>query len=104
MSHAGATAPELAATYIVECYTPGVTRTDVMAAAARARAASGDLRAMGRDVEYMSALLMPGDEVVFHLFRAGGAEAVHEASTRANLGFERVIELMVVDEREEMAQ
>jgi hypothetical protein len=76
-----------ALTFVVECYSPAVSREAVQAAGARARTATAELGA-----EYLGALLVPGDEVVFHLFAAGSAEVVREASTRAGVDFERVLE------------
>jgi len=86
---------DAAATYLVECFAPGVTGADVMAAAQRVRAAAAGLHRSGTPVEYIGALLMPIDEVVFHMFRSADGEAVREASSRAALGFERVLETVL---------
>lgn len=87
------------ATYLVECFTPGVTRADVIAAAERAGAASAGLSASGTAIEYVGALFMPVDEVVFHMFRSESREAVRDASDRAALGFERVLDSVVINAR-----
>jgi hypothetical protein len=78
-------------TYLVECFVPGIERTDVVAAAERVSAASAVARAAGGAIEYVAALLMPADEVVFHLFRSASADAVREACARAELPYERVL-------------
>ena len=83
-------------TYAVECYEPGVQRATVEKAADRARAAAAALRAEGRPVEHIDTLLMPEDEIVFHLFAADAADTVREASARAEVAFERVLEVVSV--------
>lgn len=62
--------------------------------------AAAGLRAEGRDVEYLRAILVPGDEIVFHVLSAGDAEDVREASRRADVEFERVVESVAVDARD----
>jgi hypothetical protein len=79
-------------TYVVECYSPAIDRGAVESTGQRAIAAAAELREEGRGVEYRGALLVPGDEVVFHLFTAGSLSAVREASLRAGVDFERVLE------------
>jgi hypothetical protein len=83
--------------FLVECFVPGVQRRDVEAAAMRARAATRDLQADGRVIEYVSAILLPSDEVVLHLFRADSREVVRVASERAQVVFERMTDAVVVD-------
>ena len=82
----------MGSTYLVECYTPGVRGKDVETAGARVLAATADLRRQGLAIEYVGALFVPVDEIVFHVFSSESAEAVREASTRAKVGFERVVE------------
>src|SRR5205823_9679543 len=79
-------------TYLVECYSPGIERAEVEFAGDRARTASAELREEGRKVEYVGAILVPGDEVVFHVFASESAATVHEASVRASFAYERVVE------------
>ena len=83
-------------TYVVECYSPAIDRQTVEGSATRATAAAADLRSRGRPVDYVGALLVPGDEVVFHLFAARSAGAVREASLQAGVEFERVVESIPV--------
>jgi hypothetical protein len=85
--------------FLVECYWPGVDRAAVEAAAVRAGAAARALRVDGTPVEYVSALLVAGDDVVFHVYRAPDADAVRVASERADLPFERVVECVEVEDR-----
>jgi hypothetical protein len=77
--------------FLVECYLPGVQQADVESAATRAEAASADLRSDGRSVTYGGAILVPGDEVVLHLFNSDSEDAVRQASERAALPFERIL-------------
>jgi hypothetical protein len=86
------TTNEVTHTYLVECYSPGIGRADVEAAAGRAVEASAALRSEGCTVEYVGALLVPADEVVFHVFASASLGEVREASARAAVSFERVVE------------
>jgi hypothetical protein len=83
-------------TYLVECYSPGIAREEVESAAARALDASEAMRGEGRCVEYVGALLVPADEVVFHVFASTSPGAVREASSRAAVRFDRVVESVAV--------
>jgi len=85
-----------AQTWAVECYLPGIDQRTVERAGGRAAVAAEQLGSSAEPVEYVGALLVPGDEVVFHLFTAGSADPVREASTRAGIEFERVLESVPV--------
>jgi hypothetical protein len=83
-------------TYLVECYKPELERAEVESATDRALAASAELRCEARKVEYVGAILVPEDEVVFHVFTADCADTVREASMRAFVQYERVVESVPV--------
>ena len=83
-------------TYLVECYSPGIARKDVESAGRRASDASAALRGEGCRVDYVGAILVPADEVVFHVFDSACLGAVREASVRAEVPFERVVESVAV--------
>jgi hypothetical protein len=83
-------------TYLVECYEPGVDDVAVAAAGARARVACAETGADNGSVEYLGALLVAEDEVVFHVFKARDAETVRHASRQAGLRFERVVESVTI--------
>lgn len=83
-------------TYLVECYVPGIDKRTIEAAAERARAAALALRGEGVDVQYVNAILVPDDDVVFHVFSGQGPEMVAEASLRAEIPFERIVESVAV--------
>jgi hypothetical protein len=82
--------------FLVECFVPGVDRRAVDAAATRAGAATRDLRGDGQAIDYLGAILLPSDEIVFHLFRAESREAVHAACDRAHVAYERVTDAVPV--------
>jgi hypothetical protein len=90
------TSAELSRTYLVECYEPGLERAEVESATDRAHAASAELRSEAQKVEYVGAILMPDDEVVFHVFIADCAATVREASRRASVVYERIVESVPV--------
>lgn len=95
------TAPaSLNRTYLLECYKPGLERAEVEFAIDRARAAAANLRDEGREVEHVGAILVPEDEVVFHVFAAESADAVREASVLASVEYERVVESVAVGQLE----
>jgi hypothetical protein len=83
--------------FLVECYSPGVRQRDVEAAANRAAEAVHELRAEGTAVAYSGAIFVPGDEVVLHLFTSDSEYAVRQASERAALPFERILETVAFD-------
>lgn len=83
-------------TYLVECYEPGLAHAQVESASERALAASAELRDEGRTVEYVGAIFVPGDEVVFHVFAAESAATVSAATARAAVAYERVVESVSV--------
>jgi hypothetical protein len=72
--------------FLVECFAPA-SGDDATPEAAR-RVAEACVAFATR---YLGAVLVPGDEVAFHLFAAADADAVLEASRRANLRVERVV-------------
>jgi hypothetical protein len=90
------TAGSRSRSYVVECYWPGVSEEKLTAAARRADEAASALRELGADVDFVGSILVPADETVFCLFD-GIEEDVREASERAGVPFERVLESLRVD-------
>ena len=78
--------------YLVEAYTSKSGQGDLGSLVARARRASARMRRDGIEVRYLRPILVPEDEICFHLFEAPSAEAVGEASRRAELVYERIVE------------
>ena len=83
-------------TWLVECYAPGLHTGVVADDGDRIRAAVEVVRATDGPIEYLGALLVAGDEAVFHAFAAGTAELVEVASRRAGLRHTRVVESVAV--------
>jgi hypothetical protein len=83
-------------TYLVECYDPGIDDVAVATSGARARVACAETGAADDPVEYLGALFVAEDEVVFHVFKACDAQTVRAASSRAGLRFERVVESVTI--------
>ena len=54
------------------------------------------MRAAGTDVRYLGAVVVPDDEVGFHLFTATDVNGVLEATRRAALRVERVVEALAI--------
>ncbi len=87
---------EVTTTYVVECFLPGVDDASVQQAA---DATAIEVRRLGladREIEYVGALLMAGDEVVLHTFRARDPELVRRVSAAAGLAFARIVESVAV--------
>ena len=80
------------ATYIVECFWPGVTEEKMDVAAARARWSAEELTRAGSPVRYVGSILVPVDEIVFFQFDGDSADAVRKASEQAGIPFERIVE------------
>jgi hypothetical protein len=85
--------------YTAKCFWPGVTDDDLRSAAARAGGETGDRQAVFR-----GALYLPGDELVLCLFDGPTRASVKDASERAGMPCERVIETVWVDPMTEGGQ
>jgi hypothetical protein len=85
------------ARYLVEAYQPRQRADDLRAASARAHAVARELSALGTPVRYVRCILVPEDEICFHVFEAPSAAAVAEANERAALAGERIVEAVFGD-------
>lgn len=74
------------ASFVAECFWPGVKPADLEALDGRAQRSASELR-----VRYLGSILMRDDEVVLCQFE-GTADAVHEAARQAGVPFERILE------------
>jgi hypothetical protein len=79
-------------TWLVECYGPAIDAASVAEASDRIRASIEVVRAGGVTIEYLGALFVAADEVVFHAFAAVDCGEVAEVSRRAGLAHERIVE------------
>jgi hypothetical protein len=84
------------AVFVAECYAPA-SAVDAMAVGLdRVGAACTHLRAAGTEIVYLGALIVPDDEIAFHVFAAPDAGDVEQASRRAGLRVDRVVESVAV--------
>ena len=79
------------ASFVAECFWPGVAADDLDALDQRVRKGVADLARGGVHVCYLGSILMAEDEVVLCQFE-GTAAAVREAAERAQIPFERIVE------------
>jgi hypothetical protein len=82
--------PAVMTRFLVEVYAP--KSEDLVEAVARAREATEGMRLGGLPIHHVEAILVPADELSFHLFEASSAEVVQEASQRAGLLHARIVE------------
>jgi hypothetical protein len=80
------------AVFVAECYAPASAVDASGEELVRVGAACGELRAAGAEVVYLGALILPDDELGFHVFVAPDAGVVHQASRRAGIRVERVVQ------------
>ena len=76
--------------YAAKCYWPGITRTELEQAAARASSARSIAAASG--VNYLGSLLFSNDDLVLCLYEARSPAAVKHASEQAGIPCERVMD------------
>jgi hypothetical protein len=76
--------------FLVEAYTPATTK--IAAVEARAQRAADQLALTGTDVHYVSAIFVPEDEMCLLVYEAASPEHAREASRRAGIECERVVE------------
>lgn len=80
--------------YLVEVYQPRLRESDTAGISARARLAAEELTREGIPVGYLRSIYVPGDESCFHLFVGPSLAAVTEASRRAQLEPQRIVEAL----------
>jgi hypothetical protein len=80
------------ASYLVEVYLPRLRAGELADATARARLAAVQLAGEGTSIRHLRSIYLPEDETCFHFFEAADAEVVREASRRAALACQRVVE------------
>jgi hypothetical protein len=80
------------AEYLVELYVSRDGQADLERAVARVRAAAEELTREGAPVRCLRTIFVPEDETCFFLYESASAEAAGEATRRAGLFFDRVVE------------
>ena len=78
--------------YLVESYLSRKRATELATTTSRARRAAEEMRGEGILVRHVRATFLAEDEVCLHLFEAPSAEAAGEASRRAAIAYERIVE------------
>jgi hypothetical protein len=86
--------------FLVECYWPGVSETQIVALAARTHAAASQLPARREPVDLVESIVVPADETVFWLFE-GREDDIRAVALEAGLTFERILEWRRVDGKTE---
>jgi hypothetical protein len=81
--------------YLAELYLPRSGSDGLRDAARRARAAAKELTAEGTAVRYLRSIFVPQDETYFLLYEAESAGAVAEASARAGIAVERIVDAVL---------
>jgi hypothetical protein len=84
------------ACFLAECYAPASEASDRATATDRVAAACAELRARGAAIEYFGVLLVPGDELAYHVFSGADADVISQAGSRAGLRVERVVPSLAV--------
>jgi len=79
--------------YLVECYLPAVGNGRLADLAARARAAARELQSEGADVRCLRAISVPADEACLLLYEGASIEQIREATARARIEIERIVEI-----------
>ena len=82
--------------YLVERYLPGLTPEQLAAAAGSAERTTETMTQEGTPVQYLRSTFIPGEEKCFCLFEGPSTEMVRTANDRAQLPYERIVEVMHV--------
>jgi len=85
------------ATFLAELYFSRASAGELRDAALRARSAAESMTGEGTPIRYLRAIWLGDEETCFHVYEAGSPELVQEASRRAAIPVERVIEALDVD-------
>jgi Protein of unknown function (DUF4242) len=79
------------ASYVAECFWPGVTPAELESLDDRASLSAGRTSGSPQPVRYIGSMLMPEDEVVFCFFEGPSAEAIAGAAQGAQIPFARIL-------------
>jgi hypothetical protein len=78
--------------YLIEGYLPRSRAAELTESVARLRRAAEALMAEGVRVRHVRSSFLPADELFLHVLEAESAEAAGDATTRAGVSPERIIE------------
>jgi hypothetical protein len=79
---------------MAECFWPGVTEQQLADAGTRARRAAGVINSNGVLVRHTGSILVPADEIALCLFEAESIDAASDLNRRAEIPFERILEIV----------
>lgn len=82
--------------YLVEGFLPRSRAAELNAAVARVRRAAAALSAEGTPVRHVRSSFLPADELFLHVLEADSIDAVREATRRADVTPERIVESVPV--------
>jgi len=82
--------------YLVDGYLPRSRSGELAELIARLRAAAERLSAEGAPVRHVRSSFLPADELCLHLIEAESPEAAGEATRRAGMAPERIVEAVSV--------
>jgi len=82
--------------YLIDAYLPRSRAGELNELITRLRAAAEQLTAEGMPVRYVRSSFLPTDELFLHLLEADSAEAAGEATRRAGIAPERIVEAVPV--------
>ena len=83
-------------TYAAERYLPGISPGQVLDVARRVKRSAAQTAAAGTPVRYLQSTFLPSDETCYCLFQAPSKDAVRQANDRAQIPFDRIIEVVHV--------
>lgn len=81
--------------YLVECYAPAGYRPEIESVLRAACSATAGITGDGA-IEYVGAVLMPGDDLVFYAVRARDLDSVQRIANRADVVHERIVESVLL--------
>jgi hypothetical protein len=79
--------------YMVERHLPGITADQLGAAAGRAKSTTAQMTQEGMPVRYLRSTFVPTEEKCYCLFEGDSETAVQRAQERAQIPFERIVEV-----------
>lgn len=82
--------------YLVEVYGGGIRSEELPQASERAELAATELTRQGIPVRFLGSISVPEDEMCFYLYEGPSEATVGEASRRAAIPFERVVEAVAL--------
>lgn len=82
--------------YLIDADLPRSRAGELSKLIVRLRAAAEELTAEGTRVRYVRSSFLPNDELFLHLIEAESAEAAGEATRRAGMAPERIVEAVRV--------